>query len=74
MSAGEITFSIESALLVVVLMAIVLPLTGCGSPAPEATPTTYQGICAVRPIGKDERGIAFFAYSCRPTEPQDEAR
>jgi hypothetical protein len=29
--------------------------------------TTVEGICAVQPIGQDERGIAYYRYHCEPT-------
>lgn len=38
------------------MIAVVFGLAGCAS----------SGICAIKPAGVDENGIAYFFYDCRP--------
>lgn len=41
-------------------LILLLLLSGCSS--------TFNGVCAVRPIGQNEQGITFLATQCEATQ------
>ena len=51
-------------------VAVTALLAGCATPpAAPAVPTTFSGICGMKPIGENEEGIAFALVHCEAKKP-----